>query len=155
MNFTGHCVFSKLDGHAIGSSTMQSAHTGAAPTHHHNHPSQHIHSHSSSSSTVTTNVNNPPPNIAPAHLVASPSLLPFSGGSHIVGMESIVYETAARLLFASVKWAKSLPSFVTLPFRDQVREINKRQLFYSLVRGSLWNYWRPPPLPERKRKICS
>ncbi|OQV14213.1 Photoreceptor-specific nuclear receptor [Hypsibius exemplaris] len=45
-------------------------------------------------------------------------LLPFSGNP--LGMENIVYETAARLLFASVKWAKSLPSFVTLPFRDQI-----------------------------------
>lgn len=32
-----------------------------------------------------------------------------------------VYETAARLLFMAVKWAKSLPSFAGLPFRDQVR----------------------------------
>ena len=31
-----------------------------------------------------------------------------------------VYETAARLLFMAVKWAKSLPSFAGLPFRDQV-----------------------------------
>ncbi|XP_046634936.1 photoreceptor-specific nuclear receptor-like isoform X2 [Daphnia pulicaria] len=31
-----------------------------------------------------------------------------------------IYETAARLLFMAVKWAKSLPSFAGLPFRDQV-----------------------------------
>uniref|UniRef100_A0A3B5ASQ3 Photoreceptor-specific nuclear receptor n=1 Tax=Stegastes partitus TaxID=144197 RepID=A0A3B5ASQ3_9TELE len=31
-----------------------------------------------------------------------------------------VYETAARLLFMSVKWAKNLPLFAHLPFRDQV-----------------------------------
>lgn len=30
-------------------------------------------------------------------------------------------ETAARLLFMSVKWAKNLPVFAHLPFRDQVR----------------------------------
>lgn len=32
-----------------------------------------------------------------------------------------VYETSARLLFMSVKWAKNLPVFSNLPFRDQVR----------------------------------
>lgn len=31
-----------------------------------------------------------------------------------------VYETSARLLFMAVKWAKNLPSFAALPFRDQV-----------------------------------
>ncbi|XP_018619011.1 photoreceptor-specific nuclear receptor [Scleropages formosus] len=31
-----------------------------------------------------------------------------------------VYETSARLLFVSVKWAKNLPVFSNLPFRDQV-----------------------------------
>jgi len=31
-----------------------------------------------------------------------------------------VYETSARLLFMAVKWAKNLPSFARLSFRDQV-----------------------------------
>nr|XP_046250910.1 photoreceptor-specific nuclear receptor [Scatophagus argus] len=31
-----------------------------------------------------------------------------------------IYETSARLLFMSVKWAKNLPVFAHLPFRDQV-----------------------------------
>ncbi|GLD58737.1 photoreceptor-specific nuclear receptor-like protein [Lates japonicus] len=31
-----------------------------------------------------------------------------------------IYETSARLLFMSVKWAKNLPAFAHLPFRDQV-----------------------------------
>uniref|UniRef100_A0A3Q2U2B0 Photoreceptor-specific nuclear receptor n=1 Tax=Fundulus heteroclitus TaxID=8078 RepID=A0A3Q2U2B0_FUNHE len=30
------------------------------------------------------------------------------------------YETSARLLYMSVKWAKNLPAFTHLPFRDQV-----------------------------------
>lgn len=34
-----------------------------------------------------------------------------------------VYETSARLLFMSVKWAKNLPVFSNLPFRDQVRSL--------------------------------
>lgn len=41
------------------------------------------------------------------------SLYPYSGPENI-------YETSARLLFMSVKWAKNLPVFSHLPFRDQV-----------------------------------
>jgi len=37
------------------------------------------------------------------------------------GLHENVYETSARLLFMAVKWAKNLPSFASLPFRDQVR----------------------------------
>ncbi|XP_050524062.1 photoreceptor-specific nuclear receptor-like isoform X2 [Daktulosphaira vitifoliae] len=36
------------------------------------------------------------------------------------GLHENVYETSARLLFMAVKWAKNLPSFASLPFRDQV-----------------------------------
>ena len=32
-----------------------------------------------------------------------------------------VCEAAAKLLFMSVKWARNIPSFMSLPFRDQVR----------------------------------
>lgn len=35
--------------------------------------------------------------------------------------QETLYETSARLLFMAVKWAKNLPSFASLPFRDQVR----------------------------------
>lgn len=31
-----------------------------------------------------------------------------------------IHETSARLLFMAVKWAKNLPVFSNLPFRDQV-----------------------------------
>ncbi|XP_058263430.1 photoreceptor-specific nuclear receptor [Hemibagrus wyckioides] len=41
------------------------------------------------------------------------TLYPYSGPESI-------YETSARLLFMSVKWAKNLPVFSHLPFRDQV-----------------------------------
>jgi len=44
-----------------------------------------------------------------------------------------IYETSARLLFMAVKWAKNLPSFGSLPFRDQVRLIR-----LELFEGILW-----------------
>lgn len=34
--------------------------------------------------------------------------------------QETIFETSARLLFMAVKWAKNLPSFASLPFRDQV-----------------------------------
>lgn len=36
-----------------------------------------------------------------------------------VSSADTIYETSARLLFMAVKWAKNLPSFASLPFRDQ------------------------------------
>lgn len=38
-----------------------------------------------------------------------------------------VYETSARLLFMAVKWAKNLPSFASLTFRDQVSEHSENE----------------------------
>ena len=42
-----------------------------------------------------------------------------------------ICEAAARLLFMSVKWAKNVPAFISLPFRDQVVLLEEgwRELF--------------------------
>lgn len=45
--------------------------------------------------------------------------------------QETIYETSARLLFMAVKWAKNLPSFASLPFRDQV------PTYYSILYESL------------------
>lgn len=52
------------------------------------------------------------PEPQPAAGLAAPALYPST--------HETVYETSARLLFMAVKWAKNLPSFASLPFRDQV-----------------------------------
>ncbi|KAM4573872.1 photoreceptor-specific nuclear receptor-like [Odontesthes bonariensis] len=39
---------------------------------------------------------------------------------HAFSSSESMHETSARLLFMSVKWAKNLPVFAHLPFRDQV-----------------------------------
>lgn len=51
----------------------------------------------------------------PEHLGTEAPRSPHPG----TGPES-VYEISARLLFMAVKWAKNLPVFSNLPFRDQV-----------------------------------
>nr|AST48092.1 photoreceptor-specific nuclear receptor [Nilaparvata lugens] len=50
----------------------------------------------------------PPATLPPEHHVLYPPV------------HETIYETSARLLFMAVKWAKNLPSFASLPFRDQV-----------------------------------
>ena len=47
------------------------------------------------------------------------------------GSPEAICEAAARLLFMSVKWAKTVPAFNALPFRDQVvlLEESWRELF--------------------------
>jgi len=44
-----------------------------------------------------------------------------------------VYETSARLLFMAVKWAKNLPSFAGLPFRDQVTIVPNSLIVIYLI----------------------
>lgn len=59
--------------------------------------------------------------------------------------QETLYETSARLLFMAVKWAKNLPSFASLPFRDQVdllagthrQRIAQRSRFVHLTFQSL------------------
>ncbi|XP_031565264.1 nuclear receptor subfamily 2 group E member 1-like [Actinia tenebrosa] len=50
-----------------------------------------------------------------------------------------VCEAAAKLLFMSVKWARNIPSFISLPFRDQVTLLEEswRELF--LLGASQWS----------------
>jgi hypothetical protein len=48
-----------------------------------------------------------------------------------------VYETSARLLFMAVKWAKNLPSFGSLPFRDQVIYLSLYFLIFSTIESFL------------------
>lgn len=49
--------------------------------------------------------------------------------------QETVYETSARLLFMAVKWAKNLPSFAELAFRDQVRFNEKKILSLSFLKS--------------------
>nr|CAD7430875.1 unnamed protein product [Timema monikensis] len=66
----------------------------------------------------------PTPVVSTQHRPAEPAAL-------YPPIQETVYETSARLLFMAVKWAKNLPSFASLPFRDQVR------VFCSKRRGNL------------------
>ncbi|KAK4294898.1 hypothetical protein Pmani_032506 [Petrolisthes manimaculis] len=70
----------------------------------------------------------PPPPVVSSSSSSSSSTSSSSGGAYVEPpptplwdpLQESVQETAARLLFMAVKWAKNLPSFSSLPFRDQV-----------------------------------
>ncbi|CAL8071077.1 unnamed protein product [Orchesella dallaii] len=49
-----------------------------------------------------------------------------------------IYETSARLLFMAVKWAKNLPSFASLPFRDQVILLEEAWADLFLLNAIQW-----------------
>ena len=49
-----------------------------------------------------------------------------------------IYETAARLLFMSVKWARNIPSFLQLPFRDQAILLEETWSELFLLSAAQW-----------------
>ncbi|XP_030280790.1 photoreceptor-specific nuclear receptor isoform X1 [Sparus aurata] len=73
-----------------------------------------------------------------------------------------IYETSARLLFMSVKWAKNLPVFAHLPFRDQVILLEEAwsEMFllcaiqWSLPMDSCPLLTLPDLSPTQQAKIC-
>ena len=52
--------------------------------------------------------------------------------------QETVYETSARLLFMAVKWAKNLPSFASLAFRDQVILLEESWSALFLLNAIQW-----------------
>ena len=49
------------------------------------------------------------------------------------------YETAARLLFMSVKWARNIPSFLALPFRDQAILLEESWSELFILSAAQWS----------------
>lgn len=50
-----------------------------------------------------------------------------------------VFETAARLLFMSVKWARNIPSFLQQPFRDQAILLEEAWCELFILSTSQWS----------------
>ncbi|RXG61245.1 Photoreceptor-specific nuclear receptor, partial [Armadillidium vulgare] len=57
----------------------------------------------------------------------------------------VIHESAARLLFLGVKWARSIPAFMQLSFRDQAILLEESWSELFLVSAAQWGL----PLPER------
>ncbi|CAL1539291.1 unnamed protein product [Lymnaea stagnalis] len=83
---------------------------------------------------VTVSAVEPPPAITtpPTSLLIQPlPKYPHEMIQNYANNPEAICEAAARLLFMSVKWTKTVPAFVTLPFRDQVLLLEEswRELF--------------------------
>uniref|UniRef100_A0A8D8YZH1 Photoreceptor-specific nuclear receptor n=1 Tax=Cacopsylla melanoneura TaxID=428564 RepID=A0A8D8YZH1_9HEMI len=68
-----------------------------------------------------------------------------------------VYETSARLLFMAVKWAKNLPSFAALPFRDQVILLEESWAELFLLNAIQWSLplLESPPLFNASEHVAT
>ncbi|XP_041369814.1 nuclear receptor subfamily 2 group E member 1-like [Gigantopelta aegis] len=55
------------------------------------------------------------------------------------GVTENIYETAARLLFMSVKWARNIPSFLQLPFRDQAILLEESWCELFVLSAAQWS----------------
>lgn len=76
-------------------------------------------SSSSSSTSSSSNLSNY--NLSHSHqnnMTPTTNIFPFLQQMH--SHSETIQEASARLLFMSIKWCKSLPSFIALPLRDQV-----------------------------------
>ncbi|XP_043272654.1 protein dissatisfaction-like [Venturia canescens] len=51
-----------------------------------------------------------------------------------------VYESAAKLLFLAVKWARSIPSFLELSFRDQAILLEESWSELFVLTAAQWNF---------------
>ncbi|EDS45680.1 conserved hypothetical protein [Culex quinquefasciatus] len=63
---------------------------------------------------------------------------PLYGQSPMFNFQETIYETSARLLFMAVKWAKNLPSFASLTFRDQVILLEESWAELFLLNAIQW-----------------
>lgn len=72
----------------------------------------------------------PTPVRSPQHVPTQPKLS-YDISSFISSPETVC-ETAARLLFMCVRWAKSIPSFVNLDMSDQVCISFKKEAYFHL-----------------------
>lgn len=71
-----------------------------------------------------------------------------------VATESVC-ESAARLLFMSIKWAKSVPAFSTLSLQDQVRQWQWEWYWSGLPVKEGSDFTLGPGLPALDLEICN
>lgn len=49
------------------------------------------------------------------------------------------YESAAKILFMSIKWARNIPSFLALPFRDQAILLEESWSELFILSAAQWS----------------
>ena len=58
-----------------------------------------------------------------------------SSRSHV----DVTYETAAKILFMTIKWARNIPSFLALPFRDQAILLEESWSELFILSAAQWS----------------
>ncbi|XP_045595951.2 photoreceptor-specific nuclear receptor isoform X1 [Procambarus clarkii] len=76
--------------------------------------------------------------ISAAHHGAAPPIT-IDPGALVITPSDSVYENAAKLLFLGVKWARSIPSFMQLPFRDQAILLEESWSELFVVAAAQWS----------------
>lgn len=71
--------------------------------------------------------------------VTSSEEVPLSDLTRLKSTQSL-YDSATKLLFLSIRWAKSIPSFNQLPLPDQKRLLNEAWAELFVVAASQWNF---------------
>lgn len=74
--------------------------------------------------------------------VTSSEEVPASSVSDLTRLKSTqsLYDSATKLLFLSIRWAKSIPSFNQLPLTDQKRLLNESWAELFVVAASQWGF---------------
>ncbi|XP_063991494.1 protein dissatisfaction-like isoform X2 [Diachasmimorpha longicaudata] len=70
----------------------------------------------------------------------TPSLPEYSSPNQPLLPTENVYESAAKLLFLAVKWARSIPSFLELSFRDQAILLEESWSELFVLTAAQWNF---------------
>ncbi|XP_045196774.2 protein dissatisfaction-like [Mercenaria mercenaria] len=76
--------------------------------------------------------------------ISSLGMCPQYNSNHRVDISSrsqleVTYETAAKILFMSIKWARNIPSFLALPFRDQAILLEESWSELFILSAAQWS----------------
>ncbi|KAG0717704.1 Photoreceptor-specific nuclear receptor [Chionoecetes opilio] len=103
------------------------------------HTTQHSPSLVSPASTPTPSPTSPSPPIHALQSTTACTPITVDAGALIISPSDNVYENAAKLLFLGVKWARSIPSFMQLPFRDQAILLEESWSELFVVAAAQWS----------------
>lgn len=79
------------------------------------------------------------PHVAAPHPLFPRLTDPNMFSSNLSSSTENIFETAARLLFMSVKWARNIPSFLQLPFRDQAILLEESWSELFILSAAQWS----------------
>ncbi|XP_057319130.1 protein dissatisfaction-like isoform X2 [Microplitis mediator] len=93
--------------------------------------------------------------------ISNPSLTDYGVSNQSFLLTENVYESAARLLFLAVKWARSIPSFLELSYRDQAILLEESWSELFVLTAAQWNFsvdesiLVPLILPTERKQILA